>query len=885
MKQFITRLILQIFVVTFSLSSFISCSSEDDEEPIVEEQPIIFPSGIIPKPIMSETGGATIVEFIAPTTWTVAISDNVHSTNWIEVSPTSGSAGNVKLQIIAKENSTYDERNASITLISGTSKQIFTVTQKQKDALTVTSNKVELDAEGGEFSIEVKSNVSYEYVIDKSCENWINIVETRGLTTSTLKFKASTNESIDKREGVIIIKSDKFEEIINVYQNGEIPNLIISQDEYLVGSAGEVVKVELQSNVNYELQMPMVDWINEATTRSMSSYTHFFEILPNEDYDGRTSKIVFLNKERNVSDTITINQVQKDAIIVAQNEYNVSEDENIIDFFVNTNVNFEVSLSVDWIIQNSDTRALQEKALSFTISANDTEEIRVGEILIANDDLEQKIIVKQSAKKRPHRTILAYVVADNSLASFAKDDLSEMLEGMQYVDCEINNLLVYFDGTSNPSLFRFAKNDKGEVLKETIEEYDEQNSTSPSVMSNVVKQVFDNFPAESYGLIYWSHGEGWKPMPESSTRWIGQDKGGNSTDYMNIDELKKSLTYVPHLDFLFFDACFMMSVEVAYELYTETDYIIASPNEIPGPGAPYDVIIPEMFKKGDVAIEVAKSYYNVYNKLYNNGIGNSDYNWTAGTSIGVLKTCNFEAFAEKTNKVLENINFVDIKSLKSNVLDYDKRSQSSSSRIGYYDMAQLIRTLCNDNSYAAWKTAFDDVMVYYQTTPNNYSVYTGMFSMDGANGLSHYLPTEKISLDKAYFTTKWFPIVGHSLWNTPQKYNETKKWYAGIVERTPTTFGEIRILDNSDYYMGAGSYSFPIGNWRKFVICIPSGSITKLTLTAYPGNFVEDRYTCKEIEPIVLKNSDGSLLADFRVWLIETEGINDPDTFTFVTIE
>ena len=42
----------------------------------------------------------------------------------------------------------------------------------------------------------------------------------------------------------------------------------------------------------------------------------------------------------------------------------------------------------------------------------------------------------------------------------------------------------------------------------------------------------------------------------------------------------------------------MMTAEVGYELRDVTSYLIGSPSEIPGYGAPYDVIIPQLFKNG-----------------------------------------------------------------------------------------------------------------------------------------------------------------------------------------------------------------------------------------------------------------------------------------------
>ena len=43
---------------------------------------------------------------------------------------------------------------------------------------------------------------------------------------------------------------------------------------------------------------------------------------------------------------------------------------------------------------------------------------------------------------------------------------------------------------------------------------------------------------------------------------------------MNISEFVEILEVTPHFDFILFDACFMQSVEVAYELRDYTDYCI-----------------------------------------------------------------------------------------------------------------------------------------------------------------------------------------------------------------------------------------------------------------------------------------------------------------------
>ena len=293
-------------------------------------------------------------------------------------------------------NDTYDERNAAITFTSGDKKQIVTVTQKQKDALIVTSNKVEIDADGGDFTIEAKANVSVTYEIEEATKDWISASESRGLTSKTLNFTAKANDNIERRQGNIILKGDNgLTETVIVYQEGEKPTLVITSDDIIIGSDGESVKIELKSNVDYTMVLPKVDWISQDDSRTISAYTHYLTVTPNESYDQRSAKIFFQNETEGLKDSISITQLQKDAIIVAKNEYTVASESGNLEFSVNTNVDFEMSVSVDWIKQNTRSRGLVEKSLSFTIAENESTKSRKGDIIITYQDLKQTIKVIQ----------------------------------------------------------------------------------------------------------------------------------------------------------------------------------------------------------------------------------------------------------------------------------------------------------------------------------------------------------------------------------------------------------------------------------------------------------------------------------------------------------
>ena len=363
------------------------------------------------------------------------------------------------------------------------------------------------------------------------------------------------------------------------------------------------------------------------------------------------------------------------------------------------------------------------------------------------------------------RTVLVYIAADNSLTSFAADDIAEMVSGFAAVDADKNNLLVYVDTQSEkPFLYQITKDSKGAVVKKVLHEYQQQNSVYPTVMAEVYNRAFSAFPAKSYGLVLWSHGDGWLPSPsnisasKASTRWFGQD----GTSYMDISSLNTALNSAPHFDFILFDACFMQSVEVAYELKDRADYFIGAPNEIPGPGAYYTELVPAMFSQANnLASTVAQGYYDYYAGKYTGQLG-SNANWTMGVTVSVLKSSEVQALAAATAAILPkyitNGSAINVSSIYS----YDPRSTYY-----YYDLKGLVQSLTSSDDqtlFSAWSDAFELAVPLHLTTDKTYSSFVyGMISMAGSSGLSAYIPRSSyVSLNTFYHTYAWYSAAGWS---------------------------------------------------------------------------------------------------------------------------
>lgn len=375
-----------------------SCSNENDKnEPSVPKDPIEdFEQGDMN---FTEKAGEQSFTFTANVDWNLSVASTSNGASWCTVSPNKGSAGTQTIKVNVSENDTYDNRSVTITLKAGTESKYFVVTQKQKDAILLTSDKFEVNQQGGTIHIEVKANVEYTAEIGETCKDWIKEApNTRGLNTTTKVYTIAANEDSEKREGSIVFSDGTQTEIVHVYQaGGDI--ILLTQNEYYADAAGEDITVEIKSNCEYEVEMPDVDWVHEIQTRGMSSHTLYYTIDANESYDSREAKIVYRNKTKETADTLTITQAQKDAIVLNQKEYNVDVMGETIEVKVASNTDYSVIIAPEfeeWISLLPNTKGLIAHTLYFKIAANQTDKKRIGEISLNSKETKETISITQN---------------------------------------------------------------------------------------------------------------------------------------------------------------------------------------------------------------------------------------------------------------------------------------------------------------------------------------------------------------------------------------------------------------------------------------------------------------------------------------------------------
>ena len=445
-----------------------ACSEDEGKEtpePVPEpDQPaIVIPDTENTAPVMEQAGGTTALRFTASAAWTAEANAITRAADWISVQPTHGEAGDVTLTITTQPNNTYDERNAAIVITCGKEQKTLTVSQKQRDALLVSSNKIELEADGGDFTIQLQANVEVDYEIEENA-SWLTAADSksRALDDITLAFHAEANTNKEARQATVTLSGSGLTETVTVYQAGTAPFLILSQKEYLVSAGGETIQVELRSNTDYKIQLPEAGWIAEADARAVSAYTHYFTIAPNDTYDARTAEILFTSTDGTLADTLRVTQVQQDAIVLAQQAYDLPAENSLLEFPVLANVDVTATTDVDWITPVPDARGLEEKNLRFDVSANTDSLARQGTITLNGGSAMQEIVVRQAGDKEEPELVRV-----------------EYRTGYEWHEAEYNLMLRY-----NAIVYRDRYYDNGEVITDTFMDVAHMVSLHPGYGQN-----------------------------------------------------------------------------------------------------------------------------------------------------------------------------------------------------------------------------------------------------------------------------------------------------------------------------------------------------------------------------------------------------------------
>ncbi|MDR2414183.1 MAG: hypothetical protein LBD64_04270 [Odoribacteraceae bacterium] len=237
-----------------------------------------------------------------------------------------------------------------------------TLVKYLSDAVEVTDAELILPSSGKNVESTIITSDN-PWSIEGESE-WCTISpRTGGAGTTTVYFTLLTNEGYDDRSVTFTLHSSAGAQALTVYQKKK-DAIIFSKDRFdNVAMDGGEIEVELQSNVEYRIDIPAENnWIQHqgrSRTRGLEAYKESFRVGSTSDFNSRKGIIIFTNLENEkMRDTLTVYQVQRDQIILESSSVRVPLEGETIKIPVRSNIAYEVNTAeITWVHVEASNRA------------------------------------------------------------------------------------------------------------------------------------------------------------------------------------------------------------------------------------------------------------------------------------------------------------------------------------------------------------------------------------------------------------------------------------------------------------------------------------------------------------------------------------------------
>ena len=216
-------------------------------------------------------------------------------------------------------------------------------------------------------------------------------------------------------------------------------------------------------------------------------------------------------------------------------------------------------------------------------------------------------------KEKAPRTVLTYIIATNNLGSsgFDSADLEEMKTAAATGALDSGCRWLVYHAPADASSPRLLELKPGGFVE--LATYESGSNATAARMHGVMRDMERLAPADSYGLVLWSHATGWLEDGLDEAEWSPRSFGSDFGSKMNVTTLARVLAE-HNFDYVYFDACYMATVEVAYELRKAVRYIVGSPSELPVEGMPYHENVPLLLDgSAESLVKAATNTFRYYN--------------------------------------------------------------------------------------------------------------------------------------------------------------------------------------------------------------------------------------------------------------------------------
>lgn len=257
------------------------------------------------------------------------------------------------------------------------------------------------------------------------------------------------------------------------------------------------------------------------------------------------------------------------------------------------------------------------------------------------------------------QTVFMFFPWSNSLLSDFRRTVEDMQTVVAQRPMKDERIMVFMATSEREAVLFELKKQNGRCLTDTLRRYSDRPFTSRQWLTSLFSEVMTLAPASRYGMVVGCHGLAWVPVQgqRNARKRLGSqerideednlykeeriDKEGEPNDLMHFEvqgpvttrfiggtypETQIETTDLAdamadagfHTEYILFDACYMSSVEVAYELKDVTHYLIASPTEVLSYGFPYITMGKHLLGTPNYKsiVDSFISFYSSYNLPY-----------------------------------------------------------------------------------------------------------------------------------------------------------------------------------------------------------------------------------------------------------------------------
>ena len=179
------------------------------------------------------------ISFTSSKDWSLIVETGSND-KWCSVTPTSGKAGESIIKVKVTENTTLEDRKATIEIKAEEVSKEITINQKAKGTIIISPNNVKVNSDESTIEIEVSSNIEFTQEIQVDWIKEIAITE-KDLTKNKKQYLISANTTNSDRTGYVVFSGDNdIKETLTIIQNKRIEKRIVKYTN-TYGGGDEIV--------------------------------------------------------------------------------------------------------------------------------------------------------------------------------------------------------------------------------------------------------------------------------------------------------------------------------------------------------------------------------------------------------------------------------------------------------------------------------------------------------------------------------------------------------------------------------------------------------------------------------------------------------------------